>query len=441
VIRFDAREARALKPGEHIVFAEAPGLRLQASETRRAWIYRYKSPVSGGMRQVKVGEWPAMSAAAAVVQWEQLRLQRDAGEDVAAVRREVRQAAVQRQLERRQERRAGTLTVRNVLMDYIEGDLRHRVKPKTYAEALRTANTMLAGFGERGAATFTRGDAFAAIDQFRGTPVQAAKLKQLLGAAWDRAIDAGRLSDEVPNWWRIILRGKLTSRGKRIAGEHIGAGKRTLTDDEVGDLLNWLPNFTALMQDSLELYLFTGARGAEILAMERHEIAEERDGLWWTVPREKLKMERSPLVVDLRVPLVGRAEQVVRRRMQRVAAGYLFPAGGKATGHTLQKTIQAIVYVHQPYSNTRPEYERPRLTVTHWAPHDLRRTVRTGLAAIGCPHEVAEAILGHVQQGVAGVYNRHSYDKERRQWLTKLAAHWERQAQRRRRSTETKSGA
>jgi hypothetical protein len=33
-----------------------------------------------------------------------------------------------------------------------------------------------------------------------------------------------------------------------------------------------------------------------------------------------------------------------------------------------------------------------------------------------------------VQPGVAGVYNRHAYDKERRQWLTKLAAHWERQA-------------
>jgi integrase len=61
----------------------------------------------------------------------------------------------------------------------------------------------------------------------------------------------------------------------------------------------------------------------------------------------------------------------------------------------------------------------------HWAPHDLRRTARTMLARLGCPNEVAEAILGHLQPGVQGVYNRHQYDAERRQWLTLLAAHLE----------------
>ena len=60
-----------------------------------------------------------------------------------------------------------------------------------------------------------------------------------------------------------------------------------------------------------------------------------------------------------------------------------------------------------------------------WAPHDLRRTVRTHLAAMGCPDEIGEAVLGHIQPGVAGVYNRHAYDAERRVWLTRLAARWE----------------
>ena len=68
---------------------------------------------------------------------------------------------------------------------------------------------------------------------------------------------------------------------------------------------------------------------------------------------------------------------------------------------------------------------RPELPVSHWAPHDLRRTSRTLLAALGCPHEVAEAILGHVLPGVAGVYNRHKYDSEKREWLTRLATHLE----------------
>lgn len=78
-----------------------------------------------------------------------------------------------------------------------------------------------------------------------------------------------------------------------------------------------------------------------------------------------------------------------------------------------QKTIQSTVYFHQPYSTTRPEAERARLPVSHWAPHDLRRTARTLLASMGCPDAVGESILGHMLPGVLGVYNKHAYDAER----------------------------
>ena len=63
--------------------------------------------------------------------------------------------------------------------------------------------------------------------------------------------------------------------------------------------------------------------------------------------------------------------------------------------------------------------------VTHWAPHDLRRTARTLLAALGCPNEIAEAVLGHMPRGIVGVYNRHTYDKERAAWLKQLSDHLE----------------
>jgi integrase len=78
-----------------------------------------------------------------------------------------------------------------------------------------------------------------------------------------------------------------------------------------------------------------------------------------------------------------------------------------------------------PYSNTRPEWHRPRLAVTHWAPHDLRRTSRTLLTKLGCPTEVAEAILGHLPPGVQAVYNRHQYDDERKLWLKRLSTRLE----------------
>ena len=51
---------------------------------------------------------------------------------------------------------------------------------------------------------------------------------------------------------------------------------------------------------------------------------------------------------------------------------------------------------------------------------DLRRTVRTLLAAMGCPDAVAEAILAHKPPGVMGVYNLHTYDAEKRHWLAAL---------------------
>ena len=43
------------------------------------------------------------------------------------------------------------------------------------------------------------------------------------------------------------------------------------------------------------------------------------------------------------------------------------------------------------------------------------------LAAMGCPVEVAEAILGHFAPGVQGVYDRHGYVAERCLWLTRLS--------------------
>jgi integrase len=161
-------------------------------------------------------------------------------------------------------------------------------------------------------------------------------------------------------------------------------------------------------------------------------VAEEPDGWWWTVPRAKLKMRRNPLLSDLRVPLVGRALLVVQRRLAArqalsesagaagAAAAFVFPSRG-ASGHIEQKALGVAVWTHMPGCELREEWIRPRLPVQAWAPHDLRRTSRTMLAAMGCPAEVAEAILGHMLPGVQGTYNRHTWDAERRLWLTRLA--------------------
>lgn len=411
-MRFDARTAKQLSPGAHLKIDGCPGLRLEATASRRSWIYRYKSPVDGRMRQIKIGEWPVLSIAAAAVEWERLKQARNAGNDPALAKRQANDSVgvmVQQ---------GDSPTVRDICSAYLTGHVERNRQSKGAAEVARMFRTMLGDIADLPAVEVTRERAFSKIDSYRHVPVQASRLRLELGAAWDYALDAGRLPESASNWWRQIMRGRLRSNGRRIQGQPMGTAKRFLTDAEVGALITWLPNFSRNVEDALTLYLWTGTRGAEICAMEGTEITEERDGLWWTIPKVKTKSARHEKATDLRVPLVGRADAIVRRRLERYGKGWLFPA--ERGGHMQQKVFGQAVHCHMPYSVTRPEQERPRLPVTHWAPHDLRRTARTILAALGCPYEIGEAILGHMLPGVGGIYNRHSYDAERRHWLTKL---------------------
>jgi len=74
-----------------------------------------------------------------------------------------------------------------------------------------------------------------------------------------------------------------------------------------------------------------------------------------------------------------------------------------------------------------------RIKVSHaklplWVIHDIRRSVATHMAELGVQPHVIEAVLNHVsghKSGVAGIYNRASYAKEKRDALTLWAKHVE----------------
>jgi integrase len=55
--------------------------------------------------------------------------------------------------------------------------------------------------------------------------------------------------------------------------------------------------------------------------------------------------------------------------------------------------------------------------------HDLRRTCRTGLAALKVEPHVAERVLNHAQPGVTAVYDRHAYLDEKRAALELWSEH------------------
>jgi integrase len=409
---FDPRTAKALKPGDHLTVDGAPGLRLVATASRRTWTYRYRSPLDGRMRQIRLGHWPAMGLPAALAAWERVQSARLAGADPAIEKRqEKRGAAVADHADR--------YTVRVAIREYLaayEGS----VTGKTFAEVSRQLAVDTVAILDRPAASITRADAFALIDGMRDRPVQGLKLRRLLGAVWDRALDAGKLGPDVPNWWRMVLRGGLPSKGRPVRGGR-ATGKRVLSTDELRVLIPWLPNFSRDVADVLALYLWTCCRGAEIVGMRRDEIRQEGAVLWWTVPRERLKARRSDATHDLRVPLIGRAETIVRRRLDALPGLYLFPSPDPKRDHIRQNAIGLAVWMVRPTTRSHEDWVRPRLALDDWTPHDLRRTGRTLLASLGCPSEIAEAILGHAQPGIVAVYNLHDYDAERVHWLTRLS--------------------
>ncbi|WP_244131721.1 integrase arm-type DNA-binding domain-containing protein [Burkholderia multivorans] len=280
-MRFDARTAKQLLPGAHLNIDGCPGLRLQATTSRRSWIYRYKSPVDGRMRQIKIGEWPALSIAAAAVEWERLRDERNAGNDPALKKRQAHGSVgvmVQQ---------GDSPTVREICAAYLKGhiDVNRGVKGAT--EVARMFRTMIEDIADLPVAEVTRERAFAKIDAFRHIPVQASKLRLELGAAWDYALDAGKIPESTPNWWRQIMRGRLRSNGKRIQGQPVGTVKRFLNEGEVGALINWLPNFSRNVEDALILYLWTGTRGASARSSPSETAWDYPDGASEVYDHEK----------------------------------------------------------------------------------------------------------------------------------------------------------
>ena len=91
---FDARAAKQLQPGNHIVIDGCPGLRLVASTAGRAWIYRYQVPGVNRMRQIKLGQWPAMPASSAAARWQELKALRESGVERAMGIENVEQGMV-----------------------------------------------------------------------------------------------------------------------------------------------------------------------------------------------------------------------------------------------------------------------------------------------------------------------------------------------------------
>ena len=199
------------------------------------------------------------------------------------------------------------------------------------------------------------------------------------------------------------------------------ARDRVLLNTEIADI--WASCRDDNFGRIVKLLLLTGARRDEIGDLTWSEIDLELDFI--KLPPERTKNGRAHFV-PLAPIAAAILKSVPRRARADRAIEYLFGEGqGGFSGWS-----KAKAGLDRRINKARTEAAAAPGTpqhITDWRLHDLRRTVATVMADnLGVLPHVIEAVLNHVsghKAGVAGVYNRATYEREVRAALALWADH------------------
>ena len=413
-----SRTVETMKPGDKIKAdkGENIGLRVKCGATGlKTFFYRYTSPITSKLVQVKIGHFPETSLAEARLKLHELKQIRRQGR---CPRTEARE---QQQQEKEQEKARvepveKLFTVKDLVELYLTQYIEDRKspngriiagarKPKGQSETRRTLyGDAIPKLGEMPANAVTRKavvDMIMAIVQ-RGANVQAGNVLRELSAAYEFAIGLGYFSDEFAN---PAILAKASLRQAKVKLTH-QRGKRVLSDTELATLLKWLPgsDYTATQKNVLRFTLWTGCRTGEVC-----------NAAWKDIDLKKrtFHIRESKTEVERYVQLPSQAVEFLKT-LRLTTGDYPFPS---------QKTRLPIQQKQLTEQAWRMRVSNKMVDLPAWTPHDLRRSVRTGLSRLQCTNEVAEAVLGHSRKGIEGTYDLHRYEAECRQWLQKWADH------------------
>ena len=196
-----------------------------------------------------------------------------------------------------------------------------------------------------------------------GANVQAGNVLRELLAAYEFAIGLDVYFDD--DFVNPCLQAKAGFRQSKIKLTS-QRGRRILNDNELALLLRWLPDaaYTVTQKNVIRMALWTGCRTGEIVDTEWRHVDLEKN--IWHLPETKTFVERYVQLPDQAVEFM---------KQNRLTTGkYLFPSS--KTGLPIQQkqlTEQAW----------RLRRDKKMLNINPWTPHDLRRSVRTGLSRLG----------------------------------------------------------
>ncbi|WP_028300748.1 tyrosine-type recombinase/integrase [Oceanospirillum beijerinckii] len=404
---------KAMKPEDKDLSdtADNRGLRVTCGKTgKKTFFYRYKSPVTKKLTQIKIGVFPDTTLAQARTELHELKKMRDEGKCPKLEKEALLEEQAKEQAEQT------IFTVKDVIDLYLTQYIEDRRledgsispgarKPKGQDEVRRTLySDPVKILGDKPATEVSAREITEMIQKIaldRDAPVQAGNALRELSTAFEFAMSKHIFSERFVNP-ALQAKSSLKFLKVRLTSKR---GDTYLEENELQTFLHWLPGsaFGSTHKDIYRMTLWTGCRTGEICASS-----------WSDFDLEKgiLRLQETKTGVKRNVQLPRQAIELLNT-LKLSTGDYPFPS---------QRTGKAL---DQKYLSMRCWLMRKRglmlEEIPNWTPHDLRRTVRTGLSRIGCPSEVAEAILGHAKKGIVGTYDLHRYEPECREWLQRWA--------------------
>ena len=241
----------------------------------------------------------------------------------------------------------------------------------------------------------------------RGAPIQANRTLALVRTMFNFAIDREWIDANPAS--RIAMPGAERQRDRVLNHDEIRSLWRALDSEEEAGRVQ--------ISAFLKLRLLTGQRGQEVAHLRWRDI-DPSDHVW-TIPsdiaknglahRVPLSPQASDLLEGLRMWQRQREHDINRTRVERKhlapveASQWVFPSPRRDNGdRPMQRNLQnAVDRVRQASG-------------VDFNPHDLRRTSASHMTANGIPRDIVKKILNHMDRDVTAIYDRYSYDREKR---------------------------
>ncbi len=373
------------------------GLRLNESGSRTFFI-QYRAQ-DGRVRRMPLGRFGVLTVDEARKEARRLLGLVAAGGDPVGAR--VAEAArVQAEVVARESQAAADALTVNVLIDRWAAGRAGDRRESYLDEAMRCVRRNLPAWLDRPAASIVPAEAALAIDTI-------AHQKGVIAANRTLAYTRAAYS------WALRRQLVPTNPLKEIEGAgREQSRERVLSEVEIGAIWRACAALLPYEAGFVRLLILTLGRRGEVAAMRWSEVAPDLAS--WTLPRERAKNGRAHMV-----HLVPIAQEILKGLPRVASSPYVFPSTDPRKPFSRFSALKASIVTALDQAGD---------DVPDWRFHDFRRAGVSELAAQGVQPHVADRLLNHVTgtiQGVAAVYQRHAFEKERAAALDLWGAHVE----------------